>query len=336
MLRLRLLFLRDAQRQHTILIVGLDRFRIHRAREREAASEGAIGALYAQIVLLTHILLELALAANRQDVVLHTDVQILGIDVRQISLHHQFMLGLVDVNRGCPGSEAGFVARALKDVIEQPIHLVLQGSSPAEWFPSSKCSHIVSTSKSDYMRIIKYECAVVKSKVAVILDTIKSLQCISLQPVKFDRKLSPAWLRTDGNSGIEEQSACFVCLRRFPVRLPFPMHLDELNYHLPREQIAQRPLDRREASRLLLLDRSTGVFEDRLFAEFPSLLRGDELLVFNNARVIPARLFGKRAGVHSQPPSRATRSDHLTGIVEIFITRALDSQTCASHVCTGH
>src|SRR5260370_7035917 len=92
------------------------------------SSEGAIGALYAQIVLLTHILLELALAANRQDVVLHTDVQILGIDVRQISLHHQFMLGLVDVNRGCPGSEAGFVARALKAVIEQPIPLAFQAS----------------------------------------------------------------------------------------------------------------------------------------------------------------------------------------------------------------
>src|SRR5438034_3015317 len=84
------------------------------------------------------------------------------------------------------------------------------------------------------------------------------------------------------------------------------MPLDALDCRLPREQIAQRPLEQREASRLLLLDRSSGVFEDQLFTEFPSLLRGDELLVINNARVIPARLFGKRAGVHSQPPSRAT------------------------------
>ena len=113
------------------------------------------------------------------------------------------------------------------------------------------------------------------------------------------------------------------------------MHLDELNYHLPREQIAQRPLDRREASRLLILDRSSGVLEDRLFAEFPSLLRGDELLVFNNARVIPARLFGRRAGVHSQPPSRATRSEHLTGKVEIFLTRELDSETWEALVRPG-
>jgi S-adenosylmethionine:tRNA ribosyltransferase-isomerase len=113
------------------------------------------------------------------------------------------------------------------------------------------------------------------------------------------------------------------------------MRLDQLDYHLPREQIAQRPLDRREASRLLSMDRSSGLFEDRLFAEFPSLLRGNELLVFNNARVIPARLFGRRAGVHSQPPSRATRSEHLTGKVEIFLTRELDSETWEALVRPG-
>jgi S-adenosylmethionine:tRNA ribosyltransferase-isomerase len=113
------------------------------------------------------------------------------------------------------------------------------------------------------------------------------------------------------------------------------MRLDELDYHLPREQIAQRPLERREASRLLLLNRSSGVFEDRLFTEFPSLLRGDELLVFNNARVIPARLFGRRAGVHSQPPSRATKSEHLTGRVEIFLTREIDSETWEALVRPG-
>ncbi len=113
------------------------------------------------------------------------------------------------------------------------------------------------------------------------------------------------------------------------------MRLDELDYYLPRQQIAQRPLDRREASRLLLLERSSGVFEDRTFEEFPSLLRGDELLVFNNARVIPARLFGKRVGVHSQPPTRATRSEHLTGKAEIFLTRELDSETWEALVRPG-
>ena len=113
------------------------------------------------------------------------------------------------------------------------------------------------------------------------------------------------------------------------------MRLDELDYRLPREQIAQRPLEQREASRLLLLDRSSGVFEDQLFTEFPSLLRGDELLVINNARVIPARLFGKRAGVHSQPPSRATRAEYLTGKVEIFLTREVDSRTWEALVRPG-
>jgi len=113
------------------------------------------------------------------------------------------------------------------------------------------------------------------------------------------------------------------------------MRLDELDYHLPREQIAQRPLDRRESSRLLLLNSSSGVFEDRLFTEFPSLLRGDELLVFNNTRVIPARLFGRRAGVHSQPASRATESEHLTGRVEIFLTRELDSEIWEALVRPG-
>ena len=113
------------------------------------------------------------------------------------------------------------------------------------------------------------------------------------------------------------------------------MRLDDLDYHLPREQIAQRPLNRRDASRLLFMDRSSGLFEDRLFAEFPSLLRGDELLVINNARVIPARLFGRRVGVHSQPPSRATKAEHLTGRIEILLTREVDSQTWEALVRPG-
>jgi S-adenosylmethionine:tRNA ribosyltransferase-isomerase len=113
------------------------------------------------------------------------------------------------------------------------------------------------------------------------------------------------------------------------------MRLDELDYHLPREQIAQRPLDRREASRLLLLDRPSGVAEDRQFVELPDLLRGNELLVFNNARVIPARLFGRRAGVHSQPPSHATKTEHLSGKVEIFLTRRLEADTWEALVRPG-
>src|SRR5215472_10400913 len=113
------------------------------------------------------------------------------------------------------------------------------------------------------------------------------------------------------------------------------MRLDELDYHLPPEQIAQRPLDRRDASRLLLLNRCSGKLEDRQFAEFPDLLVGNELLVFNNTRVIPARLFGRRAGVRSQKPSRSTRAEHLSGKVEILLTRRVDGDTWEALVRPG-
>jgi len=111
--------------------------------------------------------------------------------------------------------------------------------------------------------------------------------------------------------------------------------LSDFDYYLPLAQIAQRPLERRDASRLLLLSRQTGEFADRQFAELAELLRGDELLVLNNARVIPARLFGRRLGVHAQPPARATRKEHLRGIVEVFLTRQLDPQTWEALVRPG-
>src|SRR5947209_15695600 len=123
--------------------------------------------------------------------------------------------------------------------------------------------------------------------------------------------------------------------REVPARLRLLMRLDELDYHLPPEQIAQRPLDRRDASRLLLLNRSSGAFEDRQFAEFPDLLVGNELLVLNNARVIPARLFGRRAGVRSQKPSRATRAEHLTGKVEVLLTRQVGDDAWEALVRPG-
>ena len=102
------------------------------------------------------------------------------------------------------------------------------------------------------------------------------------------------------------------------------MRVDKFDYQLPAELIAQRALDRRDASRLLLLHRQSGIVEDRRFTDLPQILTGNELLVFNNARVIPARLFGRRAGVHSQKPSRKTVREHLTGNVEVFLTRKLD------------
>jgi S-adenosylmethionine:tRNA ribosyltransferase-isomerase len=102
------------------------------------------------------------------------------------------------------------------------------------------------------------------------------------------------------------------------------MRLYELDYHLPPAQIAQRPLERRDASRLLCLDRASGSCVDRRFAELAALLRGDELIVMNNARVIHARLLGRRMGVHSMSPSRATVGEPLTGTVQVFLTRQLE------------
>jgi S-adenosylmethionine:tRNA ribosyltransferase-isomerase len=113
------------------------------------------------------------------------------------------------------------------------------------------------------------------------------------------------------------------------------MRLDDLDYNVLPDQIAQRPLDRRDSSRLLQLSRSEGSLEDRLFVHLPDLLRGDELIVLNNTRVIPARLFGRRAGVHAQPPSRSTRQEHLTGEVEVFLTRQLDAQKWEALVRPG-
>ena len=113
------------------------------------------------------------------------------------------------------------------------------------------------------------------------------------------------------------------------------MRLDELDYHLPPDLIAQRPLAKRDSSRLLALDRMSGAVKDRAFSEFPDLLRGDELLVLNNARVIPARLFGHRAGVHSQAPSKATRREHLSGNVEVLLTRQIEPATWEALVRPG-
>jgi len=86
---------------------------------------------------------------------------------------------------------------------------------------------------------------------------------------------------------------------------------------------------------MLLLDRTSGAVSDSSFACLPELLRGNELLVFNNARVIPARLFGKRAGLHSQPPSHSTAREHLSGSVEVFLTRELQHEVWEALVRPG-
>jgi len=73
------------------------------------------------------------------------------------------------------------------------------------------------------------------------------------------------------------------------------MQLSDYYFDLPPELIAQQPLAERSQSRLLTLDGATGEWCDRQFAQLPSLLNKDDLLVLNNTRVIPARIFGKKA-----------------------------------------
>jgi S-adenosylmethionine:tRNA ribosyltransferase-isomerase len=68
------------------------------------------------------------------------------------------------------------------------------------------------------------------------------------------------------------------------------MKLSELDYELPSELIAQRPLERRDASRLLVYERATGEIRHRRFSELPSELAEGELVVVNDSRVVPARI----------------------------------------------
>ena len=71
------------------------------------------------------------------------------------------------------------------------------------------------------------------------------------------------------------------------------MNVDEFDYDLPRELIAQAPAETRDASRLLVLRRATGAVEDRAFADLPGLLRAGDCLVVNDSRVIPARVLAE-------------------------------------------
>ena len=72
------------------------------------------------------------------------------------------------------------------------------------------------------------------------------------------------------------------------------MELSEFNYYLPEELIAQTPIDKRDESRLMVLDRKTGEIEHKVFKDIIDYLRPGDCLVRNNTKVIPARLYGKK------------------------------------------
>ena len=106
------------------------------------------------------------------------------------------------------------------------------------------------------------------------------------------------------------------------------MLVSDFNYQLPPDLIAQEPLADRAASRLLHVDRASGNFRDRWFREFPDFLRPDDLVVFNNTRVFPARLYGRRSGSKAQPVStqNPAAQDFLKGQVEVLLTRQVSQE----------
>jgi len=96
-----------------------------------------------------------------------------------------------------------------------------------------------------------------------------------------------------------------------------PMRRSDFHYHLPPELIAQHPLAQRSDSRLLHVDGVGKAIVDRQFVDLPALLKPHDLLVFNDTRVIPARVFGYK-------PSG--------GKVEVMLERVLDGQRILAHV----
>lgn len=95
------------------------------------------------------------------------------------------------------------------------------------------------------------------------------------------------------------------------------MKLSDFYYDLPPELIAHYPLPERSASRLLVLDGKTGTYSDQHFADIVDLLNEGDLLVFNNTRVIPARLHGQKAS---------------GGKVEVLIERIIDEHSALAHI----
>jgi S-adenosylmethionine:tRNA ribosyltransferase-isomerase len=73
-----------------------------------------------------------------------------------------------------------------------------------------------------------------------------------------------------------------------------PLKTSDYNYELPQELIAQNPIEPRDHSRLLVIDRSTRLLTHRFFYDLPDYLQPGDVLVFNNSRVIKARLYATR------------------------------------------
>jgi S-adenosylmethionine:tRNA ribosyltransferase-isomerase len=95
------------------------------------------------------------------------------------------------------------------------------------------------------------------------------------------------------------------------------MNLADFHFDLPAELIAHHPADERTASRLLVLDGATGAIEHRAFTDLLGYLQPGDLLVFNNTRVVPARLFGRKDS---------------GGRVEVLVERLLDARRVTAQI----
>jgi S-adenosylmethionine:tRNA ribosyltransferase-isomerase len=101
------------------------------------------------------------------------------------------------------------------------------------------------------------------------------------------------------------------------------MLVNDFDYPLPAELIAQQPLPERDASRMMLLVRAGGTFQDHAFRELPQILRPGDLLVFNNTKVFPARLLGRRRGTTAQKIGKHNPAarEFLAAEIELLLTR---------------
>jgi len=104
--------------------------------------------------------------------------------------------------------------------------------------------------------------------------------------------------------------------------------VSDFNFSLPEDLIAQEPLPDRAASRLLHVNRASEKLRDLRFRDLPELLRPDDLVAFNNTRVFPARLYGRRSGVKAQPigAGNPAARNFLRGRIEVLLTRQLSHE----------
>ncbi|WP_145170217.1 tRNA preQ1(34) S-adenosylmethionine ribosyltransferase-isomerase QueA [Rubripirellula lacrimiformis] len=94
--------------------------------------------------------------------------------------------------------------------------------------------------------------------------------------------------------------------------------IDDYDYELPRELIAQEPLATRSDSRLMLVDRDTGKIDHHYVRDLPELLSAGDTLVSNNSRVVPARLVGSRADTGGRWQGLFLQADRDTGVWQVL------------------